>query len=564
MGQIEFNFGNSGQSNRPDAKAKVKAEKVRPKKSLPDANMVEQGDSGKVQSTKKATKPASKKRKAATTVYTVSALNRLIKFALSDHLPGKIVLSGEISNCKLHGSGHLYLTLKDEDSNIAAVMWRSGANKLKFRPADGMLVVATGHVDVYEPQGKYQFYINKLEPSGVGALELAFRQMAERLRNEGLFNTDHKKPLPAFPMRIAIVTSATGAAIRDISQTLTRRFPVAQLLLYPVAVQGENAKGEIAEAIRDINKRRDELGGIDLMIVGRGGGSLEDLWAFNEEVVARAIFESDIPIISAVGHEVDTSIADMVADVRAATPTAAAELAVPVLVELLQDLQQSQLRLYHSIKRRVEHAGVSLAGLANRGIFTRPLDAINHRRQLLDEKTATLSHGIHLTIRNAERALESHTGIIRRIEPHTALANARGRLNERQHTLRAAFVARAQQCRNDLAQLTARHKAGSPQERIGHNQMMLGKQAERLERAQRQLVNNLRRQLESLERRLENLDPHAVLQRGYSITRMKETGRVITADSSVKSGDVVATELAGKIIIESEVIKTATRKTDGD
>ncbi|MCF7956906.1 MAG: exodeoxyribonuclease VII large subunit [Phycisphaerae bacterium] len=548
MAQIEFNFGNSSPDDRPPEK--------------PDA--VRKATGRKPAVAKPAKPKPPQKQKAVETVYTVSSLNRLIKFALSDHLPGKIVLTGEISNCKLHGSGHLYLTLKDEDSNIAAVMWRSGANKLKFRPADGMGVVATGHVDVYEPQGKYQFYISKLEPSGVGALELAFRQMAETLRAEGLFDQEHKKRLPAFPMRIAIVTSGTGAAIRDISQTLTRRFPVAQQLLYPVAVQGENAKVEIVAAIQDINRRRDELGGIDVMIVGRGGGSLEDLWAFNEEMVARAIFASAIPIISAVGHEVDTTIADMVADVRAATPTAAAELAVPVLMELVEDLQQSQLRLYHSIKRRIDHATASLGGLASRGLFTRPLDAINHRRQRLDEKVAMLSHGIHLTVRNAERALESHTGIIRRIEPHTALANARGRLNERQLMLRATFRAKAQQCRNELAQLVTRHRACNLQESIGHHQTMLNRQAERLSRAERQLRNNFRGELESLAKRLENLDPRAVLQRGYSITRMKDSGEILTADRLVKRGDVVVTEMAGEVVIESEITETPRRKANGD
>jgi len=245
---------------------------------------------------------------------TVTQLNALVKRVLGNGLPATIHLTGQISNYSRPGSGHLYFTLKDENSEVRAVMWKTAATTVKFKIEDGMEVVATGGVDVYEPRGQYQFYVRKLEPKGVGNLELAFRQLYDRLSREGLFDNDRKKTIPKYPRRIGIVTSPTGAAIHDILQTLRRRFPCIEVMLYPVRVQGEGAANEIAAAIRKLNEQATALGGIDVMIVGRGGGSLEDLWAFNEEVVARAIFDSSIPVISGVGHEVDVTIADLVAD----------------------------------------------------------------------------------------------------------------------------------------------------------------------------------------------------------------------------------------------------------
>jgi len=270
-----------------------------------------------------------------TRIYTVSQVNALIKVVLEDSLPPRLIVRGEISGWKQHTSGHCYFSLKDENAVLPCVIWASKFKNVKFSPEDGMAVLATGHIDVYTVGGKYQLYVDKLEPEGVGALQLAFEQMYKRLKAEGLFEEKYKKPLPAYPERIGILTSESGAAVHDIKDSIHNRWPPARLFLYPVPVQGEGAAEKIAAALGDMNRRNKELK-LDILIVGRGGGALEDLWAFNEEVLARAIFDSKIPVISAVGHEVDTTIADLVADARASTPTKAGVVAVPDMQEVLE------------------------------------------------------------------------------------------------------------------------------------------------------------------------------------------------------------------------------------
>ncbi|MGB2985068.1 MAG: exodeoxyribonuclease VII large subunit, partial [Phycisphaerae bacterium] len=298
--------------------------------------------------------PAGERPGAAGGPLTVSQVTALVKQAIESALPSTIHVVGEISNFKRHSSGHLYFTLKDRFSELGCVMWRSAAATLKFKPADGLEVIATGTVEVFERTGRYQLYVRRIEPRGVGALELAFRQLCEKLSKEGLFDERHKQPLPAYPERMVLVTSPTGAAVADMLRTIERRFPCVQVFVFPVRVQGPGAASEIAAAIRRVNANSTALGGVDVMIVGRGGGSLEDLWPFNEEVVARAIHASRIPIISAVGHEVDVTIADLVADVRAATPTAAAELAVPVLEEVLAGLAAHESRLSRAVRAKID------------------------------------------------------------------------------------------------------------------------------------------------------------------------------------------------------------------
>ncbi len=249
-------------------------------------------------------------------IYTVSSLTHEIKMLLETSFP-RLWVEGEISNYKAHSSGHIYFTLKDENAQIRCAMWRFKAGELLFRLEDGLKVIVEADIQVYEKSGNYQLIVQQLQPAGIGALQLAFEQLKQRLRAEGLFDEAHKKPLPTFPERVGVITSPTGAAIRDIISVVHRRFPAVQLILYPVRVQGEGAAEEIVHAIKDFNEFKE----VDVLIVGRGGGSLEDLWAFNEEKVARAIYASRIPVVSAVGHEVDFSISDFVADRRAATPT---------------------------------------------------------------------------------------------------------------------------------------------------------------------------------------------------------------------------------------------------
>lgn len=319
----------------------------------------------------------------------VSELTARIKENLESAFPSVYVV-GEISRFTRATSGHVYLTLKDEHAVLSGVIWRGVASSLRFEPEEGMEVVARGAIDVYAPRGSYQLIISWMEPRGLGALQLAFRRLMERLEKEGLFREEIKKPLPPFPRRIGVVTSPTGAAIRDIINVISRRFPAVELYLLPSRVQGGEAAGEIAAAIDMLNAKRPDL---DLIIVGRGGGSLEDLWAFNEEAVARAIYRSRIPIVSAVGHEIDFSISDFAADVRAATPTEAGEIVVPDRTELLERLKERRKRLAMALQGMVERGRTRLAAITSRYAFRRPEAALRERAQRLDdvlEKLKTL------------------------------------------------------------------------------------------------------------------------------------------------------------------------------
>jgi len=312
---------------------------------------------------------------------TISQITAAIQQQLEDRF-ADVWVTGELSRVTRAASGHVYLTLKDEGAVLQAVAWRGVASALRFDLAEGMEIVARGRIDVYPPRGSYQLIISWAEPRGLGALQAAFRQLLEKLEKEGLFRQEHKKPLPACPNRIGIVTSPTGAAIRDIINVLARRFPIADVYLMPARVQGAGAAEEIARAIDTLNRKRPDL---DVLIVGRGGGSLEDLWAFNEEVVARAIYRSTIPVVSAVGHEIDVSISDFVADVRAATPTEAAEIVVPDAAELRRTLDQRHERLALALEATVVRGRQRLDALAARHAFRSPEAPLWERAQRVDD-----------------------------------------------------------------------------------------------------------------------------------------------------------------------------------
>jgi len=313
-------------------------------------------------------------------VYSVSQLNREVRMMVESGF-ASIWLEAEISNFKRHHSGHMYLSLKDATSQISAVFFSRYNTSTKFELKDGLQVLVMGKISIYEPRGQYQFYIERIEPKGLGALQLAFLQLKEKLEKEGLFLAEHKKPIPKFPQVIGVVTSPTGAAIRDILNVVGRRFHGTEVLLYPVRVQGEGAASEIAQAIREMN----ELGGIDVLIVGRGGGSLEDLWAFNEEVVARAVFDSMIPVISAVGHEIDWTICDLVADLRAPTPSAAAELVVQNREDIERRLEDSVIRMRNAIENLMETKRQELKSLESSYAFRQPQLLIDQFSQRVDE-----------------------------------------------------------------------------------------------------------------------------------------------------------------------------------
>lgn len=325
-------------------------------------------------------------------IWTVAELTREIGQTLTEN-PDFVNcwVSGEISNYKNHRpSGHWYFTLKDESSSIKGVMFRSRAERVRFTPQDGMKVLVRGNIRIYERDGNIQLYAEEMQPSGVGALYLAYEQLKERLSQEGLFAPERKKAIPPYPRRVGIVTSPTGAAIKDILKVMHRRNPQVSWLLAPAAVQGELAPREVAQAIARLNRHAQ----VDVIIVGRGGGSLEELWAFNTEEVARAIAASGIPVISAVGHETDVTIADMVADLRAPTPSAAAELAVPVRLELKSNLEQLEARLRNSLNLQIQHKRQKLDGLKGIGPLSNPFWRIDQNRQRLDSLSERLEQGM--------------------------------------------------------------------------------------------------------------------------------------------------------------------------
>ena len=443
---------------------------------------------------------------------TVSELTADIRGVL-DATFGDVWVRGEISQPRTPASGHVYLTLKDEGAVMPAVIWRSTATRLRFRPEEGQEVLVRGGIDVYPPHGRYQLIIRRLEPVGEGALRLAFEQMRARLEAEGLFDEEHKQDLPAMPRRIALITSRTGAAVRDMVTVIRRRFPSVDLLLLSVRVQGPGAAEEIAAAL----ERADTIARADVILVGRGGGSLEDLWAFNEEIVARAIHACATPVVSAVGHETDVTIADLVADVRAATPSQAGELVVPVLDDLREALDAEQDALVHRMRVRLERAWQRVEALGDRPVLRDPAGSLRGRRE-------TLAHLAH-------------------------------RLGAR--SPRADLARRARDLRGLAARLTP-----PLVRRIRREQAALdGTQAE-LQRAARQRWHDADRQLESLRDRLRALSPLAVLGRGYSLTTRAEDGAVLRRSSDVAAGDRLRTATADGGAIHSTVDRVEAPQED--
>lgn len=317
-----------------------------------------------------------------TLVLSVSQLNRYIKMNFdADENLANIFISGEISNFTNHyRTGHLYFTLKDDSSAVRAVMFNSSAKRLKFMPEDGMKVIARGRVSVYEASGQYQLYVDDMQPDGVGALNLAYEQLKEKLQKEGLFSEHHKKPLPPYPEKVGVITSPTGAAVRDIINVLGRRFPYAEIVFCPVLVQGDGAHLQLTDAVNMFNSER----AADVIIIGRGGGSIEDLWEFNDEGLARAVYNSEIPVISAVGHETDFTICDFVADMRAPTPSAAAELAVPDANELQYALSALKNRMFLNVSSGIADRRSRLEYLTSKGALKSPDEMLSNRSQRLD------------------------------------------------------------------------------------------------------------------------------------------------------------------------------------
>jgi len=464
-------------------------------------------------------------------IFTVSQINSLIKATLEDNLPSRLIIKGEITNFKHHPSGHCYFSLKDEQSNLPCAMWKPNVQRIRFRPENGLAVLATGFIDVYVPHGRYQLIVDELVPAGVGALQLAYEQMVKKLRAEGLFDDEHKKPLPVYPQKIGILTSESGAAVHDIIDSIHNRWPCVELLFYPVPVQGEGAAEKIAAALRYLNRHNKVLK-LDVLIVGRGGGSLEDLWAFNEEVLARAIFDSHIPVISAVGHEVDVTVADFVADARASTPTKAGVTAVPDMQEVLGRLINIERRLTGQMRAKLSLAQQNLEIILANTVFRNPLLFVRNTQQRLDELSAELAEIMKELLTGMRQKLSAAYEQIVRIEPHRLLKNKEVDLNNCRHRIYVGIRAI-----------------------LNNRQIELTNNQHRIDKRISVIINNCRILLTAQKNRLGGLNPKSVLKRGYSITTNKKTGLLVKTKDDVRVGEHLTTELADENLIESKVTK---------
>lgn len=356
-------------------------------------------------------------------IVTVSQLNEVTKAILEgNELLGDIFVKGEISNFKRYSSGHLYFSLKDEDAAIAGVMWRSYAANLPFEPKDGLKVIAHGRISLYEATGRYQIIVDNIQPDGIGSLYYAYEQLKRKLEGEGLFDQRYKKPLPKFPKKVGIITSPTGAAIRDMTRIIGRRFPLAEILLYPSLVQGTGAAAHLAAGIRYFN----ETGSADVIIIGRGGGSIEDLWEFNNEALARTVFSSVIPVISAVGHESDFTICDFVADVRASTPSAASELAVPESSELSARLENAKKRLALLALANVEERKKCLALLAASPYLKSPQNFLDTKRMQTVQLLDRLDGAVNRTLERKTAAYKEKVASLTALSPLAVLSRGYG------------------------------------------------------------------------------------------------------------------------------------------
>jgi exodeoxyribonuclease VII large subunit len=449
-----------------------------------------------------------------------------------------ILVEGELSNCHEAASGHMYCTLKDDRAQIKCVCFKTQLRLMKFRPENGLHVTVRGSISVYETRGEYQIYIESIEPVGLGALQLAFDQLKKRLEAEGLFAAERKKPLPLLPRCIGLITSPTGAAVRDVVRILRRRFHNVHLTLYPVRVQGEGAAAEIVRAVQYFNRQQT----VDVLILARGGGSLEDLWAFNEETVARAIAHSTIAVISGVGHETDFTIADFVADVRASTPSAAAELVVQTRREFDKHVAELRGALAEQMRYRILVLSRRVHEFAGRRGFRRPLDLLRQQRQRADEMTSRLAHALRANLESSrKRFTAGHLRIIS-FDFRQQIAGFRQRSNNFTARLELGLRARMEQVRRRhaaqhlrLLSFDFRGKIAGLHRRLEKRDHELAVRCERILRVQRDRLDRLRVQLEERS-------PARVLERGYAIAT-DAAGNILRDASQVAVGDTVNLQL---------------------
>jgi exodeoxyribonuclease VII large subunit len=426
----------------------------------------------------------------------VSQFTAAISKVITSGFPMPVNVRGEISNVRdKQASGHIYFTLKDDSANLNCVMWQDVASRLKFRLEDGAEMLATGNVSVYAAQGRYQLKVSSLVPIGQGAMELAFRQLRAKLEAEGLLATERKKPIPAYPQRIVMITSRSAAGFADILKVF-RAFPWLKLMLYAVPVQGEESGIRIANAITHINKSVQKIGGADLILLARGGGSAEDLWSFNEESVARAIVASKIPVITGIGHEIDITIADLVADYHAHTPTEAARIITQNWRKVPEILEYAQTRVRRALRQTAQDARQQLNAIERHEFFRRPKDQIQSRRQKLDDLQGQLTLSISRQLRDANQRIFRQDARLRECHPKHQIALANQKLQN---------VSR----------------------RLGSSMALA--------------IKSRQTRVAELDRHLQAISPEAVLKRGYTITTSKKTGQVIRVASGLREGDKLVT-----------------------
>ena len=457
----------------------------------------------------------------------VGELNAMVNQVLMAALPTTFFVSGEISNFRTYDRGHAFFTLKEAGAELPCIIWKDALARLKFRPKDGMAVIAKGSIKLYEPQGKIQLYVETLLPQGAGALEMAFRQLCEKLRAEGLFESARKRPLPKFPQRVAIITSRTGDVLHDVLTTAFRRFPGLHAMLFPVRVQGDQAATEIANAIKALNAHQSKIENqkskipfIDLILLVRGGGSLEDLWAFNEEIVARAIVASRIPIATGIGHEPDTTVADLVGDLRGPTPTGITELTIPDVRVLLSELDSKAALLTRDLRRTVEYA-----------------------KTRFERVTLELTTAAREAMRNRDLRIDLLRKQIEQIEPKHAIAQGWRRVEEAHRNLDQAVAARLRCQLDALNRMHYRLERISPLTRIQRQRDRLLHLQNRLQSAQSTRLSASTQKIAALATQLRVVSPQAVLDRGFSITTTQD-GDIVRTTQQVKKGDVITTRVA--------------------
>jgi len=472
--------------------------------------------------------------RAVKDVYPVSRLVREVRLMLDGSFP-LLWVEGEISNLAMPASGHIYFTLKDSAAQVRCAMFRGRNQQLRFTPENGMQVLLRVKVTLYEGRGEFQLVVEHMEEAGSGALQRAYEALKARLGQEGLFDTAHKKPLPTLPQTIGIVSSPDGAAVHDILHVLKRRFPAIKVILYPVAVQGDTAPRQIAAAIQTADQRQE----CDLLIVGRGGGSLEDLWSFNDELVARALFACQIPTISAVGHEIDFTIADFVADVRAPTPSAAAELAVPEARQLVLNLGNLLQTLNSRIQQKLFNEQRHIRFLSQR--LPKPQQQIKLQLQQLKRLQTQLDYSFQRRLQSKQQQLDYLS--VRLPHPQLRISWRQTRLKDLTQRFEKAFSVQQQQFRQQSQNLNARLQRLLPVSRLKQQQQLVEALSTQLNRLTRQQINDQKKQLAQLIRTLSVVSPLNTLERGYSITSDTESGNVIYRSDQVAIGQSLQVRL---------------------